>query len=235
MQLMEAAAVEVGDGHWTSSYQYDTPGCALSSSRTDICTPVRQALTGDSAGSANASDGFIFAVVTSMKGRARCSLGSEGEWVKDALDMETEKAAGTTLWDGIGGAADAYLMAPEVSTVASGATVIDTVAALLEKFWQVATGVREEDTVLHVGIKHLMVLANQGILDADSTLKGTKVKVASSPGYALTAAAVTGPVRIRLSTDQVVQVPDISVNDLINEATRLVAIEFDPCTAVRAT
>ena len=37
MDLLQAAAVDRGDGNWQSGYQYDAPGCAMHSSTSEIC------------------------------------------------------------------------------------------------------------------------------------------------------------------------------------------------------
>jgi hypothetical protein len=231
---MEAAEVERGDGHWSAGYQFDSVGCVLHSIISDVCTPARGTLSGtnDPAATSSGRNAYVFGVVTSMRGRARCSSGLEPKWVADALDAETEKAAGEVLFGGNGGAADVYLTKGEVATVASGTTTPATVAAALAKFWTLATGVKQEDTILHLGIGSALGMVN--LIDGDY-LYGTKIKVSVSEGYGVNVVAVTGPVTIRVGDNQVVAVPDTKNNDLNNEATRLVAVEFDPCIAVRAT
>lgn len=174
-------------------------------------------------------EAYIFGVVTSLKGRAICSEGQEPSWVEAAMDEETEKAVGRTLFDGNGGAADAYIDSV-THTVAEGATTADTVAALLAKFWDETVGVKQSETLLHLGISR--VLKMPGLLEGDRLIN-TDIRVVTSSGYPADAAAVTGPVTVKLSSTQLLGEVDTRFNDVHNEATRLVSIEFDPCVAVR--
>lgn len=176
-------------------------------------------------------DGNTFVVVTSLGSRPQCSTGTEEALVSDALDFETEKAAGRALWGLTGDAVGTTSLASgSVATVAAGANARASVSAALQSFWTRSTGVRTKDTVIHLGINRLLEMFGE---IEGSLLKNLDVKVATSPGYPPDSIAVTGPIRIKLGPDQVLQSNDTAINDVLTEATRFGALEFDPCTAVR--
>lgn len=230
--LLEVASVQRGDGNWTAGYQIDSVGCALRSEASGVCAPiVRSRISGDveGDGSTQGLDAQVFAVITSLKGRAMCSSGDEPKIVSDALDVESEKAAGMALW-GLLGAADVALTNTDVGTVAAGPTTNATVASLLTEFWGRATGVAYKDTIIHLGVSRLLEMFGE---IEGSVVKNLGIQVATSPGYPANGVAITGPVRILLGSDQVLTGHDHTVNTMVTEANRLAAIEFDPCIAVR--
>lgn len=229
--LLDVANVQRGDGNWSSGYQIDSIGCALRSEVTDVCSPVRSRISGDAEGDGTTEglNANIFAVVTSLKGRAMCSSGDEEGIVAGALDMETEKAAGLALWGNTGNT-EVSLASAAVSSVAAGPNANATVSALLKEFWDLATGVRYQDTIIHLGIGRLMEMFGE---IEGSVLKNLGIQVATSPGYPSDGIAITGPVTIKIGSDQVLRQNDSAVNTVLTEANRLVALEFDPCIAVR--
>lgn len=232
MQLLDVADVERGDGHWSAGYQFDAIGCVLYSVVSANCAPVRNLLTGndDETATSSGRDAYPFAVITSFRGRAMCSDGQEPKIVEDALEAETEKAVGKFLFDGNGGDADVFLNGPDGAVQSVDPTdPVTAIASVLDKFWSIATGIEQKDTILHLGIQS--ALAAKNLID-DGIVYGTDVKVSVSPGYPKDAIAVTGPVTIKIGSNQVVSVPNTAVNDLNNEAIRLVSVEYDPCISV---
>lgn len=231
--LLEVADVVRGDGTWTAGYEIDSVGCALRSETATICSPVvRSRISGDveGDGSTYGLKAQIFPVITSINGRTVCSSGNEESIVRDALDAESEKAAGKALWGSIDAAAEVSLLATDVATVAAGPTSNATLAAVLTAFWDRATGVRHQDTVIHLGVGRLLEMFGE---IEGSVLKNLGIQVATSPGYPSDGIAVTGPIRVRLGSDQVLQEHSYGTNRMTTEANRLAAIEFDPCIAVR--
>lgn len=241
MELLEAADVARGNGNWMSGGQYEGPGCSMRSFVSPVCVPGREPLTNENPDDEEplsdcGVDSFPFAVLTSIKSRARDTFTNFKSWVSEALDAETEKAAGRFLFGGSTAIPDedrvAWLGSDDVRTVAAGANATASVLAAVTEFRRYATGVRDEDTLLHLGLGvHWEV--NPFIIDDGDRLEGTQIRVVTSPGYPSDSIAVTGPITLRLSTDQVLEEVNSSRNDRETEATRFVSLEFDPCHAVR--
>lgn len=238
--LLEVANVERGVDA-VRMRQFDKAGCSMTSWVTDICAPDRDAagalLTGDAASTdvGEALDELVFAAIVQKRGRNMCSDGNEEADVRDAMEAEAEKAAGRALWSGFGAAPEddpVYLSHADIPQVAAGADAEATLANLLEEFWSRATGIRTDQTILHLGSERLFRMA-QKVVVANEVV-GLNIKVATSPGYHRNAMALTGPIRIRMSSDQILRSHDASNNTLIVEGDRLLAMSFDPCYAVRA-
>lgn len=232
--LLQAADVTSPEGSWARGYPIDSIGCALRSETTNVCDPVREDLSGPTAaevGLCSTNDANIFAVVVSLASRAMRMSGDEDGVVRDALDFETEKAAGKALWGEIGSEKDnTSLTGPDVGTVPAGASTNATVSTLLEEFWSRTVGVGYEDTIIHLGVSRLLEMFGE---IEGGLIKNLGIQVATSPGYPADGIAVTGPIRIRLGADQVLTSVDSADNTARSEANRIAAIEFDPCTAVR--
>ncbi len=239
MELLQAATVVADDGNWMSGGQYDGPGCALRSFTSPVCSPARTPLSGsgdpDDA-TACGVDSFPFAVITSMRTRARYQEGDFTSWVHDAVDAEVEKAVGKFLFAGSaaipGGDRVAWLGQADVDVVVAGANERASIAALVAEFRSIAVGVKDEDTYLHLGLEALWAV-NSLIVDDDDRLEGTRIRVVTSPGYPPDAIGITGPIRIRQSSIQDLDEYNVAVNDRDIEATRFVSVEFDPCHAAR--
>lgn len=234
--LLKAANVVQGDGPWSRGYAVESTGCALRSATIDVCSPssAREDLSGPSdveVGDCVDVEANVFAVEVLLRGRAmRMRDGGYGPLVSGALDMETEKAAGKALWGLIGDNPETSLMNPSVGSVVAGADANNTVAAALTEFWSKTVGIAYEDTIIHLGVGRLMELFGE---IEGSLLKNLDIKIATSPGYPAEGIAVTGPITVKLGSDQVLESTDSSDNTAHGVANRLVAIEFDPCNAVR--
>lgn len=232
--LLQAANVVRPEGSWAKGYGIESIGCALRSETSNVCEPARTDLSGPSAvevGLCEDIDANIFAVIIDLRSRAMRSSGIEEGVVRGALDFETEKAAGKALWGEIGShKAETSLIGPSVGTVAAGTTTNATVSAALQEFWTKTTGIAYEDTIVHLGIGRLLEMFGE---IEGSLLKNLGIHVATSPGYPSTGIAVTGPITVRLSPDQVLADTDSADNTRYSEANRIAALEFDPCTAVR--
>lgn len=230
--LLETAMTE-RDVQVRMSDQFGSVGCALRSEVTNICGPAsRETLTRDS-GEAGPTEGLTvnaFTVVTSLAERVMCADPTASPaLVRDAMEMESEKAAGLALWGGTGENPDLSFQGPDVATVAAGASTNATVAALLKEFWSRATGVQYQDTIIHLGVGALLELF--GEIEA-GLIKNLNIRTATSPGYPSDMVAVTGPVLIKLGPIEVIPRVDESVNRQLTEAVRLGSIQFDPCMAV---
>lgn len=232
--LLETANVVRDDTSFARGYAIESLGCALRSDTTDVCNPVRVGLSGPTeaeVGECTPVDANVFAVLVDLKARAMRISGNETDWVRDALDFEAEKAAGKALWGEVGSEkTTTSLVGPEVGTVVAGANTNATVAALLEEFWSRATGVKYEDTIIHLGVGRLLEMFGE---IEGAVLKNLGIRVATSPGYPSSGIAVTGPITIKFGADQVLTETASSDNTVYSSANRLAALEFDPCIAVR--
>lgn len=232
--LLQAADVTSPEGSWARGYPIDSIGCALRSETTDVCDPIRVDLSGPAAadvGVCTTNEANIFAVVISLASRAMRMSGNEDGVVRAALDFETEKAAGKALWGEIGSEkTTTSLVGPDVATVAAGTSTNATVSAALEAFWAKTVGIAYEDTIIHLGVSRLLEMFAE---IEGGLLKNLGIQVATSPGYPSDGIAVTGPIGVRLGSDQVLTSVDSADNTARSEANRIAAIEFDPCTAVR--
>ena len=225
--LLSVAKVEEGDGNWTAGYLSESLGCAVSVWLADPCTPVPELISGEDAVDPSAYEAFSFAVVAKMSRTNRCAEGTELEYVQSALREATELAAAKAFWEGFG-SAEMFLESVDVETVAKGANIQATVAAVLRAFAISVPGVQP---ILHLGYGSALSLGEA--LSPDGNLK-IGIPVAVSPGYPTDGVAVTGPVLVRLSSIQAIQAYDNTNNRTNIEANRLGTIDFDPCAAVRA-
>lgn len=225
------------DGTYTLTARTDTTISYAKVNANVASAAATGTVTGEPHDDADAECGvesFPFAVVTSLASRARFGGPNYKSWVRDALDAETEKAVGAYLFAGSTafdpGERYAYLESTEVRTVPAGADAEASVVALLKEFWANSVGIENKDAMLHVGFEAYLELDT---LIKDGKIRGTDITVVMSPGYPTDEIAITGPVTIRLSTDEVLEEYTTAVNDRIDEATRLVSLEFNPCHAVR--
>lgn len=235
--LLETANVVVGDGAWSRGYQVESVGCAIRSETVDVCAPAatREDLSGPTAaeiGDCVDVEANVFGVQILLKGRAmRSNDSGYDSIVRGALDMETEKAAGKALWGNVGANPETSVMNPATGTVAEavGGTN-DTLVAALTEFWRSTVGISYEDTIIHLGVGRLLELFGE---IENGLLKNLGVRVATSAGYPPEGIAITGPITVRIGSDQILGDTDTADNTAYGVANRLVAIEFDPCNAVR--
>ena len=241
VNLLEAAEVSRGDGHWTSGVDYDGYGCLLASRVDDICDPVAnppQALSGPALEegetyedlSAGGGTAPVFAVQTFFRQRLMCSREEFAALVSAPLDVETEKALGRVLQEGIPGS-DLFLKSSLIEHVAAGANAEDSLVTALRTLWTQATGVGPENTLIHLGMKHAFSMA--GILTTPTYSEGFAGRLVTNPLYDADLIAVTGPIEINLSTDQVIEDTNVRNNRGLATAQRIASISFDPCRAVR--
>ena len=238
MELLEAANV-VTDPDAGKSEQYDGPGCVLRSYTSPVCAPTPEPLsnvgaTADDSGACGV-DTFPFAVITSVRSRARFGEYNSDGAVESSMDAEVEKALGRFLFEGSAAIPVddrvAWMGSAEYE-VAPGADDKASVLAAITEFRTRTVGVKDEDVLLHLGLGVVFDLS-PFIIDDDDRLEGTNIRIVSSPGYPTDAIGVTGPIRVRRTSTQVLSEVQTSANDRNTEATQIVSLEFDPCQAVR--
>lgn len=240
MELLDAATVIEGDGNWMGGGLIDNPGCSLQSFTSPVCEPDRRPLTNETVDGATPEvvcqlESFPFAVITQVRFRGRdLDIESKRRWVKDAMDAEAEKAAASVFWEGdaaMDGAKEyASLASTSVHSATAGTDGKASIVAALEEFRQWATGAHHKDTLLHLG--YAVLLEADTAIDDNGRLKGTSIRVVSSPGYPSDGIALTGPVTIRRSSIQDLGEINTANNDRETAATQFVSVEFDPCYAV---
>ena len=238
MELLEAANVVV-DPDAGKSEQYDGPGCVLRSYTSPVCAPTPEPLSNveadaDDSGACGV-DTFPFAVITSVRSRARFGEYDFNGAVEASMTAEVEKALGRFLFEGSAAIPVedrvAWIGTAE-HEVTAGADERASILAAVTEFRTRTVGVQDEDILVHLGLEALWAV-NALIIDDGDRLEGTNIKVVSSPGYPIDAIGVTGPIRVRHTSTQVLSEVQTSVNDRNTEATQIVSLEFDPCQAVR--
>lgn len=236
--LDTANLVRTGESFGTSSYDLPSPTPFMRSALYDVCDPTNEHIDVSGLGVGDpypSSDCIlpranVFAVVVDLGSRAMRSEGNEEELVRSALDIESEKAAGIAMWGGdYASPPPTSLSGADVATVAAGADPAASLVAALGAYWKRSVGIDYPDTIIHLGVAHLVSLFGQ---IEGGVVKNLDIRVATSPGYPDDLIAVTGPVTIKLGPDEVDSNVDRS-NAMVSEASRLVAIEFDPAAAVR--
>lgn len=229
--LFGAAHVVDGDGDWTVGYDTEVIRAAGALSVSDWCSVSPQVVAGNNAESVPVYRISSFSAQITAKRPVRCSPAEASQIIHDLLIEQTERAASYALWFGVPGwgAANAYLLNSDVTSVGQAATPLDTVASA---FAQYATKlVNFQESVLHLGLS-AAVLLDQFLTD-EGTVRPTGGKFVISESYPPHGVAVTGPVVVHTGSIQDIEVISAIDNRKILAVNRLVSVEFEPCTAVR--
>ena len=188
-----------------------------------------------------------FGVMVSASRPARCVLGEFPDFEKaliDKLDRESERAAAAVLYAGITGwdSTCPFLLNTDVATLSSGATVQDTVPAVMDKFYAAETG---HTPILHLGeTAGVKISAGNALSPTPASsefflaMDGTPIDI--SPAFPTNTVAATGPITVHLGS---VGMPEpqwyydsrTNNNRFIFTAERVLSVEFNATIAVRAT
>ena len=226
--LLDTATVIEGDGHWTTGYEIDALACGRDIKSLDICTFDPPDESTDSASGYRIEP---WALVGTQRFPIRCAPGDASEELVEALENATEYEVAHNFWygdvdswRGATGGEGIFLSASNVATVARGTTTAATIAAVLEEAYKRNPDIQP---IIHLGMLAALELV-------ENKLNELGYEYAVSPGYPVNAIAVTGPVLVRLGTIESEQSVHTQNNRLYTAGTRLAAVEFDPCYAVRA-
>lgn len=184
-----------------------------------------------------------FAAEVQAKRNIYCANGEEYETVgkllgEGGIDAATEYA----LWFGAPGwdtSIRPFLLNTDVPTVATAAAPADTLAAAIIKRAQLTIA---KDYIVHLGIKSALDLSATGYAYADGPdpvkntlrIRAVDAPIVVSPYYPDTAIAVTGPLVVRVAHVSAWQQYDYTLNKTAIQGYRLIEIDFNPSTAVRA-
>ena len=232
--LLDVATVQYGDGSWTAGYEVDGLSCGRSIETVDVCAGAATwDPSGDPAGTGFGI--FPFAILGHQKFGERCAPAEAEAAFRKAMDDASEHTVAHNFWYGDtpdwdtppgGQMNDMFLMDDDIDTVVEGASTADTIAAVLS---QAFTNHPELDPIIHLGIKAAMDMTSSLFTD------NFDAEFVVSTGYPIDGVAVTGPILVHLGSIEILTSHDTSVNRRYLDGTRLAAVEFDPCLAVRAT
>lgn len=222
-KFFETFEVIESDGPWVRGpHPVDMPGRGLATAMVDVCAPaVRPGPEDYPLG----EDVHPFAIIANDIVPTRCSPEDIIDTDRAEVVRATEYYVTKAVWSGVTGVSnyDMFLTHPDVTTVARGANYAETLASVLTTAYENRPGIRP--TV------HLGFLAAQALQFGLNNL-GLPYVVAQ--GYPADAVAVTGPVRVLLSS--ITTVTDVRKTDNRREIefTRFAQVEFDTTSAVRA-
>lgn len=235
MGLLDAANVVTGDGNWTAGYEIESWGCAVGEYITDICAPDPIHVAGNTyrtpgSGEVGAVKIEPFAFTAGLTRETRYSGGEEAAKATEFL-AASENLIAQVFSEGFSGfTGETLATAPDVgkpSVTPVPAGVGTTVYEDLLTAWSDKTTQPWSKALLHVGLGIWLGMTQ----DLRLALDTLGVQLVTSPGYPSDFVALTGPVAVRLSSIQTLTETDALANMVYIEATRLAAIEFDPCLA----
>jgi hypothetical protein len=223
--LLEAATVLEGDGTWTAGYEVDALSCGRVLEPYDTCTPG----TPDVEDSGTGFKIDPWAIVGGQKFGVRCEPKNAREALAVAMADSSEYFTAKNFWNGdvpdwVGVGEGMYLEDSGIATVAAGADTKASIAAALGTAYAAHPDIIP---IVHLGLGAALSITDLYSLDA----LGFKYVV--SPGYPTDGIAVTGPIVVRLGSVEILKSHDEKINRSYVSGTRLVAVEFDPCLAVR--
>jgi hypothetical protein len=244
--LFDVATVIQGDGSWSAvpydrGYQHSAEQLVVQ----DLCT--RANVTKVAGGSFNAPSVLYtirpFGAMVSAMRPNRCLAVDFPEFMDGIhadLRSEQQRAAAYVLWNGIPGWDNTapFMVSSDVETVASAATVQQTVAAVLDKYYSGEVG---EAPVLHLGLTSAIQLSAGNAMSPTPesgefylTMDGTPI--VASPAYPTSGVAATGPVVVHAgAVTDLTEAYDYATNRTYFTTLAALSVEFDASTAVRAT
>lgn len=224
-----AATVLVGDGNWTSGYEIDALACGRNIGATDLCKPV------DPPEPDEEGSGYRvvpFGIEGHQKWSVICAPSDNESAMTEAITVASEFIVANTFWSGAiadwkGDEEGLFLEHPDIHTIAPEEKIGRSIASALKEAY---TRHPEIQPTVHLGLGSAVDFASDFFVAEES-----HVKFIVSPGYPMDAVAVTGPVVVRLGSVETLKSYDHRVNREYVQATRIAAVEFDPCLAVRVS
>lgn len=235
--------VEYGDGPWSAlGFDLQATRAAMNLQVQDPCTEVGQYV----AGAADASSPKVYTITAfsatmSARRNLRCALGDELTIVSDLLEQGgTVSAAEYALWSGVPNwdpNVQPSLQNNDVNSVSSGATIADTIGIAVAAY---STLTVFPLYVVHLGVDAAIDLSALGYTETidqsgQLRLRATGAPIVVSPYYPASGVAVTGPIFVHVGDPTAYQAFDEKTNRTNILGYQLIAIAFDPSTAVIAT
>ena len=222
-----AATVLVGDGNWMGGYEVDGLSCGRVIQGTDICTPI------DIPEPDESGTGFRvepFGVEGHQKFSVMCSPDENLEAMDESMATASEYVVAKQFWDGAiegwkGVDKGLFLEDADIVTVGAAANTGRSIALAIKTAYD---NHPEILPVVHLGLGAAADYASDFFVAEKSG-----IKFIVSPGYPIDGIAVTGPIVVRLSSIQTLKSYDETINREYVQGTRIAAVEFDPCLAVR--
>jgi hypothetical protein len=227
--LFDVATVLTGDGRWTNTYEADALSCGRVHGAVDVCNVTPRTATNTPSDTGYKVVPFV--QTGDQEFATRCAPADAEKALTDAMDAASEFFVAKNFWHGdvpdwAGAPEGLFLMDAGVATVAvaAGTSVPAKIAAALG-----AAYARHPDLnpVVHLG------LAASYALPPGFAADRPRVTFVENAAYPADGVAVTGPVLVRLGSVEVVKTVNTAVNRQYVSGTRLAAVEFDPCLAVR--
>lgn len=236
MGLLDVATVVDGDGRWTAGYEIESWGCGIGEYITDLCTPSPIHVAGaeykEPDGGVPGSVKIVpFSFTAGIARSTRYHSDTDVPTLTEYIAASESPIAKVFSQSFVGFDGETLATAPDagkpsLTEVPAGADDTATIVALL-KAWSAQTTFSYGAAILHLGLSSAFTLPDQ----TWDVLDKMNIKVSISSGYPDEFVAVTGPIVIRLSSIQILKSTDATNNKIFFEATRLAAIEFDPCLA----
>lgn len=248
--LFDVADVINGDGPWSGvpydvTYQHSAEQLIVQ----DICTRANVAQV---AGGSNNAPSVLYTIrpfgaMVSAQRPNRClnrddfpQMDDFVAALHDDLKLESARVASYVLYNGIPGwdSTAPFLLNSDVDALASLATVQQTVAAVLDRFYAFEVG---EEPILHMGLTTGMQLSAGNAMSPTPksgefflTMDGTPIVV--SPAYPTNTVAATGPVKVHVGDiGDLEPIYLATTNRTMFIANLAMSVEFDASIAVRAT
>ncbi len=227
--LLEIATLSDGGGDWTKAngYGFDDLSCGRTHGACDICATPPIQVTNVPAATGWKAVPFVHHAEQEFS--TRCEpADAESALTQSMLDA-TEYIVTRQLWfgdadDWTGSVEDVYLTSPSVSTAVAGANTPASIAAALAAAYAQTPDLKP---VVHLG------LAASWSLPPGFAAEHPTVQFVEGIGYPATGIAVTGPVTVHLGTVETISMTSTDINRRYISGTRLLAVEFGPCSAVR--
>lgn len=227
--LLDVATVINGDGDWTKANgkEFDDLACGRTHDTADVCSPPAVEVTNAPAGTGFKAVPFVH--YAQQEFGVRCApADAEAALTQSMLDA-AEYVVGKQFWTGdtadwAGADEGVYLMHADVETVTAAASVPASIAKAVRA---ALVAHPELNPVVHLGLGASYSLP-PGWADDHPALT-----IVENAGYPLDGIAVTGPVVVRLGTVETISMTSTDVNRSYVSGTRLMAVQFGPCSAVR--
>lgn len=231
-----------GDGMWSAQPVDLTASRAATTMLVqDPCSETGQFVAGSASGTGpNVYNIQAFSTTVSARRNVRCDEGFGLTLVLDLLENGgTTSAAEYVLWNGISAwntALNPSLQNTDVTVVSKGATVADSIAAVIDEYSALTV---YSEYVIHLGVQSALDLSAQGYtetIDQQGQLrvKATGAPIVTSPYYPATGVGLTGPIEVRVGDPTAYQAWDYKLNRTNIVGYQLISLFFDPSTSVRA-
>lgn len=227
--LLDVATVLTGDGDWTKANgrEFDDLACGRVYGTADVCNPPQIDVTDQPAGTGFRSAPFV--IHAEQEFGTRCEPADAEAALTEAMEGMAEYVVARQLWlgdveDWVGVDDGVYFEHADVPTVSPGANVPATIAKALAAAYLAHP---EMKAVVHLG------LAASYSLPPGFTDDHPSVTFVEGIGYPVDGVAVTGPLTVRLGSIETLAAVAQDRNRRYVSGTRLAAVEFGPCTAVR--